>query len=323
MKRKSIFFMALGFIYVNTSILLADDGVKLKNGCKFDAETGYKGTGVYIKGSEKFIIIDGGDSRYGTISTVYNGTNCKEITSGEKSKSNFSGLMKSKGFQETYLYSTSILDKYLRNRIVVSKDDDVINVEIEPIPENVSKELNDILSSISRDFGTFDISEASGYTKSFFADRGFYNTYLKKLKMTSYQNMNFNYVSRLQKEFENMLRNARASKRIILAKKKQMDKRVKSDLTGLAIGAGILMLGKAVVNGLKNSEPLNPEDVRRMEREREKRERKKEIERQINNNKQMCLADCEGKSKTHDKKFFGMSYSSPYSRCIKRCNKIH
>ena len=45
-------------------------GYKLTDGsCKFNLETGYKNTSIYTKNHKGFVIIDGGDPRYGTIST--------------------------------------------------------------------------------------------------------------------------------------------------------------------------------------------------------------------------------------------------------------
>ena len=113
-------FLSLILVALSFTSYAWGDGDKLNDGsCKFDLETGYIGSSLYLKGNESFLIVDGGDSRYGTISTVYNALTCEKIASGDPIKSNFSGLMERKGFIETDLNSNRVVDKSFQHKITL------------------------------------------------------------------------------------------------------------------------------------------------------------------------------------------------------------
>jgi hypothetical protein len=179
---------------------------KLSDGsCKFDLDTGYKSSSVYIKNNESFVIIDGGDSRYGTISTVYNTLTCEEVTSGEKVESDFSGLMERKGFKEVELINKSIIDKSFQNKITILESSDNLTVHIEPIDSSVTQELKTLLVSLSDKSVSSHINISSS-AKEFLSYREFYALFSKKINNLSATEINFNYALALNSKLQNDLK---------------------------------------------------------------------------------------------------------------------
>ena len=202
------------------------DSTKLSDGsCKFDLETGYQGLSVYTKDSESFIIIDGGDSRYGTISTVYNGLSCREITSGEKSESDFSGVMERKGFTETYLDSKHIMDKDFQNKITFLKNSDELIVHIEPIPNSVTQELNTLLASLSDKSASSQIN-VSDLAKGFLGYDAFYTPLFNALNSLPKTEINYSYALSLIDELQKNNINVDSSKGMLLAKQEELTKQL-------------------------------------------------------------------------------------------------
>jgi len=203
--------------------LLAWGGVeKLSNGsCKFDLETGYKNSSLYIKDNESFLIVDGGDSRYGTISTVYNALNCEEVTSGEKVESDFSGLMQRKGFIEIELNEKSIIDKSFQNKITFLENSNEIIVHIEPIDSSISQELETLINKVS-DMSASSYINISNSSKEFLSYPSFYTLLFDKLNSLSKANINYSYALSLIDKLQEININVNSSKGILLAKQKEL-----------------------------------------------------------------------------------------------------
>jgi hypothetical protein len=195
---------------------------KLSDGsCKFDLETGYKSSSVYIKNNESFVIIDGGDSRYGTISTVYNTLTCEEVTSGEKVESDFSGLMERKGFKEVELINKSIIDKSFQNKITILESSDNLTVHIEPIDSSVTQELKTLLVSLSDKSVSSHINISSS-AKEFLSYREFYALFSKKINNLSATEINLDYALALNSKLTVDSSIVEDSKKVILAKQEEI-----------------------------------------------------------------------------------------------------
>ena len=215
-KKNNLFFIiSTFFVY---SLYAWGDSYKLSNGgCKFDKETGYQNISIYIKDSESFVIIDGGDSRYGTMSTVYNGSTCEEITSGEKYESDFSGVMERKGFTEIGLNYKYIMDKSFQNKITFLENSDDLTVRIEPISNSVTQELKTLLASLSDKSVSSQIN-ISDSAKEFLGYREFYALFLKKINSLSATEINLDYALALNSKLTVDSSNVEDSKKVILAK---------------------------------------------------------------------------------------------------------
>jgi len=178
------------------------DGDKLSDGsCKFDMETGYIDSSLYVKDNESFIIINGGDSRYGTISTIYNALTCEKVTSGDPIKSNFSGLMQRKGFEEIDV-SEKTMDKSFQNIITFSKNQDAILVKVASINSNTSRELKKLLELISDKSASTAIN-LSRSTKKLLSNKGFQNQYLNKISSLRSTRINYEYALALNRLVKN------------------------------------------------------------------------------------------------------------------------
>ncbi len=198
--KKGIFLLLL--ISFSTTLYAWGGGEKLSDGsCKFDLETGYIESSLYIKKNESFLIMDGGDSKYGTISTVYNALTCKEIASGEKYKSDFDGLMKKKGFERIVL-SSNTMDKSFRNIINFSKSDDNIKVNIKHIDNSTSRELVSLLKSLSDKSASSQIN-ISNSTQKLLSNKRFYKKYLYQIDTLKDENINYGYALALNTLLKN------------------------------------------------------------------------------------------------------------------------
>jgi len=198
------------------------DGEKLSDGsCKFDLNTGYQQTSVYIKGHEAFVIIDGGDSRYGTTSTVYNALNCEKITSGEKIESNFSGLMNNKGFQETDLNNHYSLDESFQNKITFLENSDEIVVHIEPLDNHITEELKTFIASLS-DMNANPKINISNDTKEFLSYLSFYTLFFDRLNTLPKTEINYNYALSFIDQLQKINIDVDSSKGILLAKQDEL-----------------------------------------------------------------------------------------------------
>ncbi|SFV64858.1 hypothetical protein MNB_SV-14-1157 [hydrothermal vent metagenome] len=202
------------------------NGNKLSDGsCTFDRETGYKSSSLYINGgNESFLIIDGGDSRYGTISTVYNAITCEEIASGDPIKSNFSGLMRRKGFLKTNLSSRHIIDKLFQHKITFLENSDDIRVHVEPIERSVTQELNQLLASLS-DMSASSKIIVSDSAKELLGYKQFSILVLEKLNSLSISEINYDYALALTNKL-NVDDISEDSKRVIFAKQKEVRERL-------------------------------------------------------------------------------------------------
>jgi len=222
--KKILFLFILSFSPYSLS---AWGGVeKLNDGsCKFDLDTGYKSSSIYIKNSESFVIIDGGDSRYGTISTVYNALTCEEVTSGEKAESNFSGLMERKGFKEVELINKSIIDKSFQNKITILESNDNLTVHIEPIDSGVTEELKTLISMLS-DMSASSQINISSSAKEFLGYPSFYTIFFDKLNGLLKKDINYNYALSLIDKLQKININVNSSKGILLAKQKQLREQI-------------------------------------------------------------------------------------------------
>ncbi len=192
--------------------------------CRFDRETGYIDSSLYVKGNESFLIVHGGDSRYGTISTVYNALTCKEIASGDSAKSNFSGLMERKGFTKIDLNSRHLIDKSFQNKITFLENSDDIIVHVEPIESSVREELNTLIASLSDKSASSQIN-ISNSAKEFLGYRQFSTLLLAKLNSLPISDINYDYALSLTNKLT--LGDMREdSKRVILAKQKEVRERL-------------------------------------------------------------------------------------------------
>ncbi len=197
--KKNIFVLIL--IFLPYSLYAWGDGDKMNDGsCKFDLETGYKDSLLYINNNESFLIMNGGDSKYGTISTIYNALTCKKVTSGELYKSNFSGLLEKKGFQEIDPRIT--VDSSFQNMITFSKNKDNIKVNIKHIAPDVSRELNNLLEALSDKSASSKIN-ISDSAKKLLLNEIFYYKFLDKIRSLSAENINYNYALTLNAMLNN------------------------------------------------------------------------------------------------------------------------
>jgi hypothetical protein len=180
------------------------DADKLNGGgCQYDKETGYSGSSLYTKGNDAYIIVDVTDTRYGTTSTVYNAITCEKVTSGNKSKSNFSGFMEEKGFSLLSMSSRrKTVDKSFSNEVGFSEDSDALKVETSSIDSSVSVELQAILSSLSDKSANPNIT-ISETSRKFFNNKEFYELFLAKIQRLSNQNINYAYAFSLNKMLKN------------------------------------------------------------------------------------------------------------------------
>jgi len=189
-KRSFLFFILMILPY---ALYAWGDGDKLSDGsCKFDIETGYIGSSLYLKDNESFLIVDGGDSRYGTISTVYNALTCEKVTSGDKTESDFSGVMERKGFIQTNLESNKNIDKSFQHKITFLENSDEIIVHIEPIESSVTQELKTILASISDKSASSQIT-ISDSAREFLHYSSFYNLIFEKMDNLPNSEINYAY----------------------------------------------------------------------------------------------------------------------------------
>jgi len=217
-KRSFLFFILMILPY---TLYAWGDGDKLSDGsCKFDKETGYIDSSLYLKDNEAFLIVDGGDSRYGTTSTVYNALTCEKVTSGDKTKSDFSGVMERKGFIQTNLKLNKNIDKSFQHKITFLENSYEIMVHIEPIESSVTKELKTILASISDKSASSQIA-ISDSAKEFFSYIQFYSAFVKILNNLSVMEINYNYALSLNNKFQINNINTKYSKDSILSKQKE------------------------------------------------------------------------------------------------------
>jgi len=231
MKKRN--FLSLMLIIFPYTLYAWGDGDKLNDGsCKFDLETGYIDSSLYIKENESFLIVNGGDSRYGTISTIYNALTCEKVTSGDSDKSDFSGLMERKGFIETDLNSNKVVDKSFQNKITFLKNEDELIIHIEPIENSVTEELNTLLASLSDKSLSSQIN-ISDSAKEFLGYREFYAQFLDKLNSLSATDINFDYTLSLNSKLKSIeetkgiiLAKQEETKGIILAKQEEVKKRL-------------------------------------------------------------------------------------------------
>lgn len=217
-KFKILFLMLMILPY---ALYAWGDGDKLSDGsCKFDVETGYLNSSFYLKGNESFLIMNGGDSRYGTISTIYNALTCEKVTSGDPVKSDFSGLMERKGFIQIDLSSNKVMDKSFQHKINFSKNSDALIIKIKPIESSVTKELKTLLASLSDKSAGSNIN-ISNSAKEFLSYIQFYNAFSEKLNSLSATEINFDYALALNKKLK-----TDDNKGVILAKQEEVKKRL-------------------------------------------------------------------------------------------------
>jgi len=219
---KKYYFFILTLLLLPYSLYAWGDGDRLSNGsCKFDIETGYIDSSLYLNNGESFLIVNGGDSRYGTISTVYNALTCKKVTSGDPYKSNFSGLMERKGFIEIDLNSNKVVDKSFQNKITFLKNEDELIIHIEPIENSVTEELNTLLASLSDKSLSSQIN-ISDSAKEFLGYGEFYSAFTKSLHSLSAMEINYNYALSLNNQFQINNINTEDSRNSILAKQEML-----------------------------------------------------------------------------------------------------
>ncbi len=220
--KKSHFILCMILSIVPYTLFAWDDGEKLNdNSCKFEKETGYKGASFYIKDNEGFLIVDGGDPRYGTISTVYNARTCKKVTSGDPVKSDFSGLMKRRGFIKTDIKSNRAVDRSFQHKITFLENSDEIIVSIEPVPASVAQELNRLVASISDKSASSYIS-VSKPAQEFLGYASFYSLVLEKIDNLSSTDINYDYVSSLLDKLRTANINTDSARHIVLAKQEEI-----------------------------------------------------------------------------------------------------
>ncbi len=224
MKKRN--FLPLILVVLPYALYAWGNGDRLNDGsCKFDRETGYIGSSLYTKSNESFIIIDAGDSRYGTTSTVYNALTCEKVTSGEKSESNFSGVMQRKGFTEIDLGSKNTLDKSFQNKITFFENSDEIRVHVEPIDSSVTEELNTLLVSLSDKSASSPIN-ISNSAKELLGYKAFYTLFFDKLSSISKTDINYDYALSLIDTLQNNNINVDNSKGVLLAKQEELKEQI-------------------------------------------------------------------------------------------------
>ncbi len=167
------------------------DADRLEDGsCRYDKETGYVSTHLYTKKQEGYTIVDVADSRYGTTSTIYNAYTCEKITSGNKSKSNFTALMKKRGFSPVRLKRNKLaIDKTFQNSIYYSENDDYATIRLHKVDTATTKELHKLLSLIAQKHTSPKLSISAEATKLARTD-GFERAFINKINATSGSQLN-------------------------------------------------------------------------------------------------------------------------------------
>jgi hypothetical protein len=192
------------------------------NFCKFELDIGYKNSFLYIRNHEAFVIIDGGDSRYGTISTVFNAINCEKIVSGEKSKSSFSKLLLKKGFKIEHSEYKNFIDSLFQNKISFYKNKKNIFVSIEPISDDVTQELKRLISNLSNKNIKSKI-DISSKAKEIIGYPQFYIFFVKELNQLNPDDINIPYAKFLNNE---IIANIHTRDNLMLLNQKKVQKKI-------------------------------------------------------------------------------------------------
>jgi hypothetical protein len=223
---KKIKLLTLILIVLPYTLLAWGDGDKLSDGsCKFDLDTGYLDSALYLKDNESFLIINGGDSRYGMTSTIYDTLTCEKVTSGDSVKSNFSGLMERKGFIEENLNSNQILNKSFQHKIKFLKNSNEIIVHVEPISSSITQELKTLLASLSDKSASSQIT-VSDSTREFLSYKSFYTSFFEKMDALPNSEINYAYTLALidKLKLENV--GVNGSRNLLLAKKEELNQQI-------------------------------------------------------------------------------------------------
>jgi len=190
-KKRNFLFLIL--MILPYALYAWGDGDKLSDGsCRFEKETGYIDSSLYVKENEAFLIVDGGDSRYGTMSTVYNALTCEKVTSGEKIESNFSGIMEKKGFVSINSDSKEVLDKSFQYKTKFFKNSNEVIVHVEFIPNHVIQELKTLLSLVSNKRASSQIT-ISDSARELLHYSSFYNLLFEKINSLPISEINYVY----------------------------------------------------------------------------------------------------------------------------------
>jgi len=177
-------------------------GDKLSDGsCKFDKEIGYTGSSFYIKGNEGFVIVNGGDSRYGTTSTIYDATTCKKITSGDTYKSQFGNLFSRKGFENISIDSNKLMDREFKSLVTSSENNDNMSIKLTPISSSITSKLNALLMPLSDKSASSSIS-VSDEIQTLIQNEGFIDAFDSKINELNADNINFNYALALNSKID-------------------------------------------------------------------------------------------------------------------------
>ena len=201
-KRSFLFFVLIALPY---NLYAFNDGNKLSDGsCSFDKEIGYQRSSLYSKGHESFLIVRGGDSRYGATEVVYNTETCEKVTSGNAIKSNFSGLMENRGFQKLELGFKlhDMMDNSYSNIVDFTTSEDSLRLNIKLIDTITSKELKTLLSGISDQSIVTNINISESGTK-LLSNKKFYTEYVNIINTLEANKINYKYVLILNSMLQN------------------------------------------------------------------------------------------------------------------------